>query len=58
LNAGWKSGRPGFPMNPIFEESVLEGVDILKTGISKVTSDPRALVARDNDDVRFLPRLF
>jgi hypothetical protein len=51
------SADPGFPMNPIFEESFLEGVDILESGISKVTGDPPALVTRDNGDVSFLPRL-
>jgi hypothetical protein len=47
----------GLPMNPIFEESVLEGVDILESSISKATCDPPALATRDNGDVSFLPRL-
>jgi hypothetical protein len=52
-----QSADSGFSMNPILEESLIEGVDISESRISKVTGDPRALVARDNGDVRPLPRL-
>jgi hypothetical protein len=52
-----RNAGSGFPMNPIFEESVLEGVDILGSSISKVACDPPALATRDNGDVSFLPRL-